>query len=49
MGILRVLLAAIPVNFIPASMAVSGGTEKEVLALLDKGIAYIKVHGAEEA
>jgi len=47
--ILKVLLAAVLVNFMAATIAIAGGTEKEALAMLDKGIAYIKVHGAEEA
>ncbi len=36
-------------NFLAATAAVAGGTEKEALAMLDRGIAYIKVHGSDEA
>jgi cytochrome c len=48
-GILKVLLAAVLINLTAATIAVAGGTEKEALAMLDRGIAYIKVHGSEEA
>lgn len=36
-------------NLMAATAAVAGGTEKEALAMLDRGMAYIKAHGSEEA
>lgn len=49
MRILKALLAVVLVNFMAATIAVAGGTEKEALSMLDRGVAYIKAHGAEEA
>ena len=36
-------------NFVAATAAFAGGTEKEALAMLDKGIAYVKAHGSQDA
>jgi cytochrome c len=40
---------AVLMNFLAATAAFAGGTEKEAQAMLDRGIAYIKAHGSEEA
>lgn len=44
----KLFLAAL-INLMTATVALAGGTEKEALAMLDRGIAYIKAHGTEEA
>ena len=49
MGILKKLLAVALINLMAATAAVAGGTEQEARAMLDRGINYIKVHGAEAA
>ena len=49
MRILKALLAVMLANFMAATIAVAGGTEKEALAMLDRGIAYIRAHGTEQA
>lgn len=49
MSIVKVLVAAVMMNLMAATVAVAGGTEQEALAMLDKGIAYIKANGDEAA
>lgn len=49
MNIAKILVTAVLMNFVVATAAVAGGTEQEARAMLDKGIAYIKAHGSEEA
>lgn len=45
----RMVFAALMLNLMVATAAVAGGTEKEALAMLEDGIAYIKAHGTEQA
>lgn len=45
----KILLAAVLMNFVAATAAFAGGTQKEALSMLDRGIAYTKAHGSEDA
>ena len=49
MRILKLLLAAVLINLTATTLAVAGGTEKEALAMLDRGIAYIQAQGTDAA